>query len=71
MSLINTFKDHNSRARSLAKALTWRIASTLTTTVIVYTVIGELRIAAIVGSIEFIVKFITYYGHERAWNLVS
>lgn len=70
MSLINTLKDQTSHIRSLAKALTWRIISTLTTVLIAYTVTGELGLAAIIGGIEFVIKFITYYGHERFWNLV-
>ena len=70
MLLINTLKDQNSRTRSLLKALTWRITTTPTTAGIAYVVTGELKTAAMIGGIEFILKFMTYYGHERAWNLV-
>jgi uncharacterized membrane protein len=70
MSLISTLKDQSSRTRSLAKALTWRITATLTTVVIAYIVTGELSIAAIIGGLEFVLKFIIYYGHERAWNAI-
>jgi uncharacterized membrane protein len=70
MSLVNTLKDQNSRTRSLAKALTWRITATLTTAAIAYVVTGELKTAAMIGGIEFVLKFMTYYGHERAWNFV-
>ena len=68
MSLISTLKDQSSRTRSLAKALTWRITATLTTAVIAYIVTGELSTAVIIGGLEFVLKFIMYYGHERAWN---
>ena len=70
MSLISALKDQSSRTRSLAKALTWRITATLTTAVIAYIVTGELSTAAIIGGLEFALKFIMYYGHERAWNEV-
>ena len=70
MSLVNTLKDQNSRTRSLAKALTWRITATLTTAAIAYVVTGELKTAAMIGGIEFVLKFMTYYCHERAWNFV-
>ncbi len=70
MPLINTLKDQSSRTRSLVKALTWRITATLTTAGIAYVVTGELKTAAMIGGIEFILKFMIYYGHERAWNLV-
>ena len=70
MSFINTLKDQSSRTRSLVKALTWRITATLTTAGIAYVVTGELKTAAMIGGIEFVLKFMTYYGHERVWNFV-
>jgi len=70
MSLINTLKDQSSRTRSLAKALTWRITATLTTAGIAYVVTGERKTAEMIGGIEFILKFMTYYVHERVWNWV-
>ncbi len=70
MSFISLLKDQTSRTRSLAKAFTWRVTATITTTLITYAVTGEVRTAVIIGATEFIVKFIIYYGHERAWNLV-
>jgi uncharacterized membrane protein len=70
MSFISTLKDQSSRTRSLVKALTWRITATLTTAGIAYVVTGELKTAAMIGGIEFVLKFMIYYGHERAWNFV-
>ena len=70
MSLIVLLKDQHSRTRSLAKALTWRVTATLTTALIAYIVTGEVKAAVIIGGIEFVLKFIIYYGHERAWNLL-
>ena len=70
MSLIVLLKDQHSRTRSLAKALTWRVTATLTTALIAYIVTGAVRTAVIIGGIEFVLKFIIYYGHERAWNLL-
>ena len=70
MSLISLLKDHNSRTRSLAKALMWRVTATLTTALIAHIITGEAKTAVIIGGIEFVLKFIIYYGHERAWNLL-
>ena len=70
MSIISLLKDHTSRTRSLAKALTWRVTATLTTTLITLIITGEVRTAMIIGGIEFALKFIIYYVHERAWNLI-
>jgi adenylylsulfate kinase len=70
MTFIDTLKDSSSRTRSLAKAFTWRITATLTTSIIAYAVTGELGTAAVIGGIEFFLKFAIYYGHERVWNLL-
>ena len=70
MTLLSLLKDQTSRTRSLAKALTWRVTATLTTSLITYIVTGEVRTAMIIGGIEFALKFIIYYAHERVWNLV-
>ena len=59
-----------SHLRSLLKAFSWRIVATTTTAVIAYAVIGEIEAAVLIGSIEFIAKFIIYYAHERAWQLM-
>ena len=70
MSFISSLKDQTSRTRSIAKALTWRITATLMTALIAYVVTGELKTAVMIGSIEFVLKFMSYYGHERAWNFI-
>ena len=70
MTLREDLKNPNSHARSLTKAFTWRVTATLTTAVIAYIVTGELSMAAMIGGIEFVLKFVIYYLHERAWQLV-
>ncbi|MDA0827878.1 MAG: DUF2061 domain-containing protein [Proteobacteria bacterium] len=60
----------DSRTRSLAKALSWPITATLTTAFIAYIVTGEIDTALMIDSFEFILKFIIYYGHERAWHRI-
>jgi len=62
--------NQDSRVRSLLKALSWRVLATLTTASIAFFVIGEIVAAALIGSIEFFLKFIIYYAHERAWQRV-
>lgn len=70
-NLIANIRDVDSRVRSLAKALTWRITATLTTAMIAYIITGELNTAVLIGGIEFFIKFVIYYAHERAWNWVK
>ena len=70
MKILTAIKAPDSRTRSLAKAFSWRITATVTTAIIAFIVTGELDTAAIIGGIEFILKFVIYYGHERAWHRV-
>ena len=59
-----------SRLRSILKGITWRFLATTTIIVIVYLKTGNIQGALEIGAIEFIVKFLLYYFHERAWQLV-
>jgi uncharacterized membrane protein len=61
---------HETHLRSILKAITYRITGTITTTLIVFAVTGQLALAAAVGVIEPAIKSIVYYLHERAWQLV-
>ena len=60
-----------SHLRSLLKATSWRILATLTTTIIAYFITGEVETALTIGGIEFVLKFVIYYLHERAWYKFS
>ena len=60
-----------SHLRSLAKALSWRLLGTLSTAMVAYFVTGELKTAAIIGGVEFVLKFFIYYAHERVWVWLS
>jgi len=66
---INIPKE-GTRARSMAKTISWRVIATITTTTIAYIVTGNLTMAAEIGFIEVISKMIFYYFHERVWNRI-
>ena len=59
------------RARSAAKAVSWRVLATLTTISLVLIFTGELDLALAVGGLETIAKLLLYYGHERIWAHMS
>ncbi len=58
------------RARSLAKSLSWRVSATLTTIALVWGFTGQVHIAIAVGGVEVLVKLAIFYVHERAWDAV-
>lgn len=53
--------------RSALKGLSWRIIATLTIILIVYVKTGEIESALEIGAIEFVIKYLLYFAHERAW----
>lgn len=57
--------------RSIAKAISYRIFGTLTTTTLVLIVVGRLELAAAIGAADTLFKIAVYILHERAWNRIS
>jgi len=62
---------HDTHKRSISKAITWRIAATVTTFTLVFIFTRDLSIALTVGIIEAVAKMIIYYLHERVWDLTD
>ncbi len=59
-----------SHARSLLKALSWRVVAAFTTGLIAYLITGQVATALTIGAIEFVLKFVVYYLHERLWQML-
>ena len=59
-----------SRVRSVLKAFTWRVIATFTTILIAYFFTGEVAVAISIGGVEFVLKMVIYYVHERAWQFL-
>ena len=70
--------QRESRLRSVLKALSWRILATTTTGLIAYFLLlsgtsdssSAAKTALSIAAVEFVFKFVIYYLHERAWQLV-
>lgn len=58
-------------ARTIAKAVSWRVVATLTTMTIVFLFTREIIISLGVGLAEVIAKVTFYYLHERIWDRIS
>lgn len=57
--------------KSVLKTFSWRAIATLTTMVVAYVFVGDVAIALSIGGVEFIVKMIIYFIHERAWSKIE
>lgn len=54
--------------RTIIKATVWRFIATTTTGIIAYFVTGKMEMAASIFTLDFIIKFVLYYIHEKAWE---
>ena len=58
----------DSRYRSLAKAISWRVVALIVTFSVVWVVTGEVAFAVAAGLLDAAFKIGLYYLHERAWD---
>jgi len=54
--------------RSVYKAITWRITTSILTFIASYIVTGSFGGAGAIAGILFVVNSFWYYFHERLWN---
>lgn len=59
------------RRRSMAKAISWRILAAFITTGVALAMTHQLDFAAKIGIIDTSVKLLIYFVHERLWNRVG
>lgn len=62
---------HPTRARSVAKAVTWRLLASLDTFTLGFLVTGKPLAAASIAGGEVLTKMLLYYLHERGWAAVD
>ena len=61
----------DTKKRTIAKTITWRITASLTTFLIAWILTGDILVGASIGSIEAIAKIFLYYFHERGWDKIK
>jgi uncharacterized membrane protein len=60
----------DSRARSLAKAVSYRVLGSLSTAGMVLFFTGNVKMSVGAGALDSVVKIVLYFLHERLWNHV-
>ncbi|HEV2549079.1 MAG TPA: DUF2061 domain-containing protein [Stellaceae bacterium] len=58
------------RARSIAKSISWRLLGSLDTFVLGSLVSHQAKIGAVIAGSEVLTKLVLYYLHERGWARV-
>lgn len=60
-----------SKFRSLAKAISWRLTGTVDTFILSWVISGEVKLASAIALSEVFTKVGLYWVHERIWNKVN
>lgn len=68
--VIDLSKRNESKRRSLAKTISWRVIGTLDTFILSWIITGSGHLAAAIGGTEVVTKMLLYYLHERVWNRI-
>ena len=63
--------QYEARARSVAKALTWRFVGSMDTFLLSLLVTGNVVWAGSIATAETVTKVILFYIHERVWRRVG
>jgi len=67
----STAADKDVHARSVAKAITWRLTGSIDTFVLSLLITGNIKIAGSISLVEVVTKILLFYSHERAWALIA
>ena len=60
-----------SHARSIAKAISYRILGSATTAGIFYVLTGKGSLSLGAGALDMVLKIGAYFVHERIWNHIN
>jgi uncharacterized membrane protein len=61
----------DSNARSLTKAVSWRVTGTADTFLISWLITGEPLLATGIAVTEVVTKIFLFWIHERLWNKIK
>lgn len=64
------FRGHETHARSVIKAASWRMLGSIDTFLLGWFFTGSPKAAGAIAGTEVITKIALYYFHERAWSSV-
>lgn len=58
-------------ARSLVKAVSYRLLGSMATALVVYLLTGRAAVSVSAGTLDLVVKLALYYLHERIWDRIG
>lgn len=64
------FSGHEAHARSVVKAISWRVLGSIDTFLLGWLFTGSPKAAGAIAGTEVITKIGLYYFHERVWSSI-
>ena len=61
----------DTKKRSLAKTISWRIAGSGATFAISYAVIGDFSVSSTIAVVQLTFNTVLYFIHERIWDRIN
>lgn len=61
----------DSKKRSLAKTISWRLTGSGATFLISYIISGNFAVAGSIAVVQVVANTLLYYAHERLWNKIQ
>jgi uncharacterized membrane protein len=61
----------DSKSRSVAKAISYRVFGSLATGLLFFVVSGDWKLSASAGIADSVIKLGLYFLHERVWNHIG
>lgn len=61
----------DTKLRSIAKTVSWRITGTACTFLISWVILGDVKTSGTIAVIQLTFNSIVFYIHERMWNLLN
>ena len=62
---------NETKKRSLAKTISWRLTGSGATFLIAWFITGNLMMAGPIALVQLVTNTILYYLHERVWNKIG
>ena len=61
----------DSKTRSIAKTISWRITGTFCTFLISLAILGDITTSSAIAFIQLTFNSVIFYVHERLWNIIK
>lgn len=58
----------NKEKKLILKSISWRLIATVTTILLAWLISGDITTGFTIGGVEFFIKLVLYYGHEKIWG---